>query len=159
MAEKVYLTKAGFEKLRKELESLKAEKIQLSAEIGEAAAQGDLRENFGYHAAKERQTEVLRRIGELEQKLVAAQMIESLDIPNGEVRIGTKIYLEEHPSKERTQWVLLDALEADTETGSISVHAPLSQGLLGHKEGERVTVNLPNGRSVTYTIIKIERLK
>ncbi|MBI2069144.1 MAG: transcription elongation factor GreA [Elusimicrobia bacterium] len=153
----VYLSRAGFEKLRKDLDELKKERTRLSEEIGEAASQGDLRENFGYHAAKARQADVLRRIAEIEQKLLSARLFDELDIPKGEVRIGTRVTLEEVPSKETYEWALVGADEADADDGKISVHAPLSQGLLGHKAGETVKVELPRGPS-TYKILKVERL-
>ncbi|MBI4668916.1 MAG: transcription elongation factor GreA [Elusimicrobia bacterium] len=153
----VYLSRIGFEKLRKELEELKSEKVRLSQEIGEAAEQGDLRENFGYHAAKERQSEVLRRIGEIEQKLLSARLFDELDIPPGEVRIGTRVALEESPGGEKNEWAIVGTEEADASEGKISVHAPLSQGLLGHKAGETVKVELPRGPA-TYKIVSVERI-
>ena len=68
MAGETYLTREGFEKLRKEMDNLQAQKRELSLMIGEAREQGDLRENAGYQYAKEKQSEVMRRIMELEQK-------------------------------------------------------------------------------------------
>ncbi|MBI4064706.1 MAG: transcription elongation factor GreA [Elusimicrobia bacterium] len=153
----VYLSRVGFEKLRKELEELKKEKVRLSEEIGEAASQGDLKENFGYHAAKARQADTLRRIAELEQKLLSARLFDELKIPNGEIRIGTKVILEELPGKESQEWAIVGAEEADAGEGKISVHAPLAQGLLGHKVGEKVTIQLPRG-PLTVKVVKIERI-
>ncbi|MEK7288292.1 MAG: transcription elongation factor GreA [Elusimicrobiota bacterium] len=157
MTEKVYLSRAGFEKLKTDLDILRKEKAGLSIEIGEAASQGDLRENAGYTAAMERQQEVLNRIIDLERKLGSAQLIEEINIPQGEIRIGVKVTLEETPGGDESQWALVGSEEADINEGKISVHAPLSQGLLGHKEGEIVTVHLPRG-PITYKILKVARL-
>lgn len=151
-----YLTREGFEKLRKKLEELRKEKARLSHEIGEAASQGDLKENVGYTAAKEQQADVLRRIGEIEKKLLSARLIDDMNFPKDEVRIGATVTLEEVATGEQWRWLLVDEDEADVANGKISVRAPLSQGLLGCKTGEQVTVNLPVGPT-TFKIIKIER--
>src|SRR5262249_875904 len=92
---KTYLSREGFEKLRKELEKLKAEKRQTSKAIGEAMEQGDLRKNAGYKYAKDRQAELLRRIGEIEEKLSSAQLIEELGLKTDEVRIGASVTLSD----------------------------------------------------------------
>lgn len=157
MPENVYLSRAGFEKLRAELDELRKEKANLAIEIGEAASQGDLRENAGYTAAMERQQEILNRIGDLEKKLRSAQLIDELNIPNGEIRIGTKVTLQEIPGGDKAEWALVGSEEADITDGKISVHAPLSQGLLGHKEGETVKVQLPRGVS-TFKILRVTRI-
>ncbi|MEK6542953.1 MAG: transcription elongation factor GreA [Elusimicrobiota bacterium] len=151
-----YMSRDGLEKMRKRLGELRKEKVVLTAEIAEAASQGDLKENVGYHAAKERQADVARRIGDIEKKLLSVRLIEDLDIPKDEVRIGATITLAEEPSGDEWVWTLVDEQEADVAAGKISVRAPLSQGLLGHKAGETVRVELPIGPT-TFKIIKIER--
>ena len=72
--EKFYVSRKKYEDLVNEIKRLKEQKAQLSDEIGEAAAQGDLKENAEYHAAKEKQAETLRRIDDLERDEVAMHM-------------------------------------------------------------------------------------
>lgn len=140
-----YLTRAGYEKLVKDLEGLKKQKTILSREIGEAAEKGDLRENADYTTAKERQGEVLRRIHELEDKLKKARLIDDLKIPEGEVQIGVKVTLLDKDDGDEMEWTLVGADEADPGAGKISVYAPLSQGILGKKVGDEVSIDLPAG--------------
>lgn len=150
-----YLTRAGYEKLKGDLEDLKKKKRRLSTEIGEAAEKGDLRENAEYTSAKEKQAEVLRRIGEIESKLKGAQLIDELKVPKGEVRIGVKVTLKEKESGEEFSYSLVGPEESDPAQGKISVLSPLAQGLLGHKKGEEVKVILPAGAKV-FVILDTE---
>ncbi|MBR4592787.1 MAG: transcription elongation factor GreA, partial [Elusimicrobiaceae bacterium] len=74
-----------------ELKDLKELKAQLSNEIGEAAAQGDLKENAEYHAAKEKQAETLIRIQDLEERLRNAQITDDLAVDKSKARIGATV--------------------------------------------------------------------
>ena len=67
-----YISKEGYEKLKKDLVELNHKKVEVASEIGEAREQGDLKENVGYTAAKEKQALILERIGEIENKLQSA---------------------------------------------------------------------------------------
>ena len=87
----IYMTRAGYEKLVKELEMLRERKQALSKEIGETREQGDLRENAGYHYARERQSETLRRISEIETRISGAKIIDDMDLPKDQVIIGMKV--------------------------------------------------------------------
>lgn len=154
MAGETYLTREGFEKLRKEMDKLQEEKRELSKMIGEAREQGDLRENAGYQYAKEKQAEVMRRIMELEQKLSRARLIEETKVAKNEVRIGAKVTIKELLSDSEFSYTFVGPDESDPSNGKLSVHSPLAEGLLGHKTGETVTINLPAGKK-QFKIIKI----
>ena len=156
MAKETYLTREGFEKLRKEMGSLHEQKRELSKMIGEAREQGDLRENAGYQYAKEKQAEVMRRIMDLGQKLSNARLIEETKIAKDEVRIGAKVTLKELSSNSEFFYTFVGQEESDPSNGKLSVHSPLGEGLLGHKPGETVTVALPAGTK-QFKILKIER--
>ena len=156
MAGETYLSRQGFEKLRKEMDRLQAEKQELSKMIGEAREQGDLRENAGYQYAKEKQAEVMRRIMDLEQKLSNARLIEETKIAKDEIRIGARVTLKEMSSDSEFSYTFVGQEESDPSNGKLSVHSPLGEGLLGHKIGETVAVNLPAGKR-QFKILKIER--
>jgi len=150
-----YLTRAGYHKLQKDLEDLRSRKHTLSSEISEAREKGDLKENGEYIAAKERLGEVMSRIGKIEEQLSGARLIEEIKIKNGVVQIGVRVTLKESGSDEEYCWTLVGEAESDPAAGRISVNAPLAQGLLGHKEGEEVEVQLPAGQK-TFRILKAE---
>ena len=149
-----YLTREGYERMKKQLEKLKQLKAHLSIEIGEAMAQGDLRENAGYTAAKERQAETLRKIDDLEGKLKGAKLIDDLKLPKDEVRIGARVTVKDDDGEEST-YTLVGPDESDFASGKISVLSPLAQGLVGHKAGTDVKVQLPAGPR-RFKILKIE---
>jgi transcription elongation factor GreA len=97
--------------------------------------------------------EVMGRIAKIEDQLSNARMIDDLAFKTGEVQIGARVKLQETASKEESEWTLVGPAESDPMSGRISVHAPLAQGLLGHKVGEEVKVDLPAGKK-TFKILE-----
>ncbi len=149
-----FLTRAGFQKLVAELESLKKMKTQLSLDIGEAREKGDLKENAEYHSAKERLGEVMTRISKIQDKLQSPKIIDELKSPKGVVAIGCKVTLKDEDGDEFA-YALVGEDESDPSEGKISVFSPLAQGLLGKKVGEKVEVQLPAGPR-RFQILKTE---
>ena len=150
-----YLTRAGYDKLKQELEALMKQKTQVSLDIGEAREKGDLKENAEYHSAKEKMGEVMGRIGQIQDKLQSAKIIEEMDIPKDTVAIGTTVDLEDSDG-DTVEYALVGEDESDPNEGKISVQSPLGSGLLGRKSKETVEVQLPNGPR-TFKILKVSR--
>jgi len=151
----VYLTKDGYEKLKAELAKLNHEKTEIAREVDETRAQGDLKENAGYHAAKERQGMIFSRIHELQTKLHTAKLVDDLQVNKDEIRLGATVTMVDELSKNRMIYTLGSADEADPSQGRISVSSPLAQGLLGAKAGATVRIKLPGGEKV-LNILKVE---
>ncbi len=152
----VYLTKEGFEKLQAELTELKRQKNELSVEINEAREQGDLKENAGYIYGKEKQSQVMSRINELEVRLRSAKIVDnSLAINKDEIRLGATVTMRDENTKATLTYTLSSADEADPSAGKISVSSPLAQGLLGSEAGATVKVRLPSGEK-ELAILKVE---
>ena len=153
----VYLTREGYEKLRKKLEHLKAvRRREISKEIGKAIAHGDISENAEYDAAKEAQALTEKRIAELENKLGCVRIIDDEDIPKDQVLIGATVKLKDLDSGEELRYTLVSELEADFSQGKISVTSPVGKGLLGHRENESIEIKIPAG-ILRYQILKITR--
>jgi len=153
----IYLSREGYEKLRKELEHLKTVKRrELSKAIGEARAHGDISENAEYDAAKEAQGLNEKKIFELDDKLARAKMLEDENIPTDEVLIGATVKLKDMDSGEELEYTLVAEEEADYTQNKISVSSPVGMGLLNHKENEVVKIKIPAG-TLTYKILKILR--
>ena len=151
----VYLTKDGYEKLKEELAKLNNEKIEIAREVEETRAQGDLKENAGYHAAKERHGMILNRIHDLQTRLHTAQLIDNLEVNKDHIRLGATVTMTDKASGNQLVYTLGSADEADPGQGRISVSSPLAQGLLGTKAGETVRIKLPGGEKVLI-ILKVE---
>ena len=151
-----YLTKEGLAKLQAEHKALLAQKRQLTEEVNQAAAMGDLRENAEYHAARERLQHVAARLAELDTKLTYVQLIDELDVKSGEARVGTQVTLEDRQTKERFSYFLVGPDEADPPNGKLSIASPLGKSLLGKKEGEEFTLTLPKAVA-SYRVIAVGR--
>lgn len=157
MSHEIYLTKAGFEKLREELERLKTtERRRIARAIGEARLQGDISENAEYDAAKDAQAHCEARIAELEGKLTHVRIIENENIPSDKVFIGAIVTLKDLDSKETLQYMMVSPEEANYEENKISIFSPVGKALLGKAAGEEVAISVPAG-TLRYKIEKIRR--
>ncbi len=155
MSETFYVSRKSYEKLRQDLEDLKKLKTQLSEEIGEAARQGDLKENAEYHAAKEKQAETLSKINDLEIRLRNASITDDLDVDKTEARIGATVTIEDLEDGEQSSYTLVGSMESNPEKNLLSVKAPVAAALLGKKEGDVFEVILPRAKR-KYKLIKLE---
>lgn len=148
-----YISREGKKKLQEELKELKKQKEILSGEVAEAREKGDLKENAEYHAAKERLSDILNRIGKVSDALTSSRLTDELEIEKDTVQIGVTVAIEDQEDHDKQEWTLVGQAESDPAAGKISVDSPLAQGLLGHKVGERVRVDLPAG-PMTFKILK-----
>ncbi len=157
MSKYAYLSREGYEKLRKELNHLKqVRRPEISRQIGEARAHGDISENAEYDAAKEAQGHLERKIHQLESKLSRARIIEEEQIPDDKVYIGAIVELKDLDRGRELRYTLVDEEEADYSQGKISVTAPVGRGLLGREVGETINIKVPSG-TLRYQILKISR--
>lgn len=151
-----YLTRVGYEKLRRELAEMQAQRRVLSEEVGRARELGDLRENAEYHAAREKLAQLVSRMAELETKLADVQLVDDVGTDDGTIRIGATVALQDVASKERSTYTLVGPDEADPAQGKISVQSPIGEALLGHRANETVDIVLPRG-GYRVKILKVSR--
>ena len=148
-----YLTKEGLGKLNTELEYLKKIKRKEVAErLRTAASFGDLSENFDYANAREEQEFVERRIRELEDLLMHAEVVASKD-NSGKVQIGSRVVLQ--GEGKPLEFQIAGTREADPLNGKISLESPFGSALIGKKVGESVEIETPNGK-VMYRIAQVK---
>jgi transcription elongation factor GreA len=151
----VYITQEGLEKIKEELEYLKTtRREEISVKLQWAIAQGDLKENADYHAAKEEQGFTEGRIRDLEDSLRRAKII-SENGPRDRVRVGSKVTVCEVGYDEPETYFIVGAHEANPAEGWISNESPIGSALLGAKKGQRVTALTPSG-TITFEIKSIE---
>ena len=153
--ESIPITVEGFKKMRNELEELKKERPAVIQAIKEAREEGDLRENAGYEAARERQGMLEARINKLESRLPRCDVLDIHSMQGDKIAFGATVRIEDLDTGETKQFTLLGPDEADYNTGSISVHSPLAQAMLGKEVGDEVVVHAPKGR-IDYEIISVE---
>lgn len=146
----VYLTPEGRSKLEEELEYLcTTRRPQVAAYIELAKDGGDITENAGYDDAKNEQAFLEGRIATIEAMLENSVLIEESG-PSELVLLGSRVKVVEEVEEgdqdaQEQAYRIVGWAEADPKNGLISNESPLGQALLGHQEGEGVTVQTPDG--------------
>ncbi|MFC1666861.1 transcription elongation factor GreA [Candidatus Omnitrophota bacterium] len=157
MSDNIFLTKQGYEKIKKELNALKGSKRrEIANALENARLLGDLSENAEYESAKQAQAINERKISEIENKLVRARILEEESISTDKVYLGAKVKLLDLGSKEEICYMLVAEDEADFGQGKISASSPVGNALLGKKKGEVAYIKVPAG-TLKYKIIDISR--
>ena len=157
MPEHIYLSKEGRLKMEAELKRLKfEERPRLVAEIKRTMEMGDLSENAEYHAAKEAQRLLERKIAEFEDKLSRVRSVDTDKIPSDKVYLFAKVLVKDLRDDEEIEYQVVPADEADVDNDIISVQSPIGKSLLGKAEGEVVEITVPAGK-IRYEILKISR--
>ena len=153
------ITVRGAKLLRDELQTLKSEaRPMIINAIAEARAHGDLRENAEYHAAKEQQAFVEGRIAEIESRLANAEIIDTSKLSaRGRVVFGATVELTISETFEEVRYQIVGEMEADVESGLVSISSPIARALIGKEEGEVVVVVTPAGE-VEYEILSVQYL-
>jgi transcription elongation factor GreA len=156
--ETIYLTNEGYALMRQELDSVEKtlyeeipEKLKASKMNG-----GDLRENKEYMYLQSQQQYYEREVRRLTSILEAAEVLPEEDISKDEIGIGSRFILQDLTIKESGTFILVSSPEVDLEKGKISVSSPVGRLLLGKKEGDAVTAELPWGTS-QFRVIAINK--
>ncbi len=153
---KVYISAAGLERIKEELEGLRTVRRPEVAEMIQRAKElGDITDSAQYDAAKNEQAFLEGRIRQLEDSVRRALIIEEQDTQrDGTVRVGsTVVVLDGGGEKER--WTIVGRAEADAARGRISNESPVGGALLGRKAGDTIEIQTPSG-SQTLTVSKVE---
>jgi transcription elongation factor GreA len=153
----VWLTQDGYNRLKSELEYLSGPaRAELAAKIGEARDEGDLKENGGYHAAKDEQGKSEARIRQLEDMLRRAQVGETPK-DDGVVEPGMKVSVKFAGDDEVETFLLgsreLLVLDSSVDIDVYSPQSPLGAAILGKKKGDKATYEAPNGKDVTVEVV------
>jgi len=149
------MTRQGYEALKQELTRLKrVERPANIKAIETARAHGDLSENAEYHAAKERQSFLEGRIGEISYKLGVAKVIDPDSVPKDVVRFASRVLVENLDSEEQMAYLIVGPDEVDIKQGKISMSSPLGSALIGKRPGDEAVLQAPGGKRM-YEIIDI----
>lgn len=167
MSDSILLTQDAYDRLKDELERLiLVERAEIAKRIQEAREEGDLKENGGYHAAKEEQGKIEARINRLEEMLANATIGEA-DAGDGVVKQGlvvscklngrdSEFFLGSHEIFEGTEY------EEAMEEGDFAVYSPdspIGQAIIGKRVGEQVSYSAPSGKEISVEIIGIKNFK
>ena len=144
-----------YKRLSEELEQLKThERGNIAAIIDEARAQGDLKENAEYHAAKDEQGLMEARIAELTDLVGRAQVVNPSSLAHERVSFGSTVEMTDQETDEEITYTIVGGTESNPSKGFISIQSPMARALMGKEEGDEVTLTLPSGKK-TYDIENI----
>ncbi len=153
--QKFPMTAQGLQRLEDELRRLKSnERPAVIRAIAEARGHGDLSENAEYHAARERQSFIEGRIGELEEIVSAAEVIDPSLLSGEHVKFGAVVELLDEETEKESTYQIVGVHEADIKSGRLSVSSPLAKALIGKRPGDTVSVPAPGGDRV-YEILSV----
>jgi transcription elongation factor GreA len=140
------MTRSGYEKLTAELVDLRSNgRAEISRQLEEARAFGDLSENAEYAAAKDEQAKLEARISWLEFQLSKAKVIDASDVDTSRVTLGTTVTIEDTTNKKVFTYTIVGSEEADPKLSHISSSSPVGKSLLGKSIGDEVHVKVPRG--------------
>ena len=149
------VSKEGYEKLKTELDHLKAvERQKVADNIREAKSHGDLKENAMYHEAKLNQRRLDNRIADLEHAVQVAQVVDHSDHPEDVAHIGSVVTVKDLEWGDELVLTLVGGFEADPANDLISITSPLGEALLGRTIGDEVTVVAPAGPQ-KYQVVSV----
>ena len=149
------MLRVTYTKLSEELEQLKSvERGVIAQIIDEARAQGDLKENAEYHAAKEKQGLMEARISELTDVVGRAQVVDPSTLAHERVSFGSTVQLIDQNTDEEISYTIVGGKESNPSKGLISIQSPMARALIGKEEGDEVSLTLPTGKK-TYDIEEV----
>ncbi len=119
---------------------------ELPAEIKKAVAMGDLSENAEYHMAKQRQTFVDARLGQLKRRMAELSLVNLANIPKDKAGFGSTVVVYDSTKDEEIVYRLVTSEESDVTKGLISTTSPIGRGLVGKRVGDVATIVTPNGK-------------
>ncbi len=157
MAQDIVLTQEGYDDLKAKLAVLKSEgRAEIAEKLKVARSFGDLSENSEYDEAKSEQAKLEAEINDIEAMLSRASIIDDEVANSAVVHPGSVVTIKgtAKGSTERT-YTITGFAQADPANGKISDESPVGKALLGHKVGDKVTVEAPRG-VMTYKITKLE---
>ncbi|ATZ24810.1 transcription elongation factor GreA [Streptomyces lavendulae] len=152
-----WLTQAAYDQLKAELDYLSGPaRTEIAMKIAAAREEGDLRENGGYHAAKEEQGKQELRVRQLTQLLENAK-VGTAPAAEGVVAPGTLVTIAFDGDEDDTLEFLLASREyASSDFETYSPQSPLGSGVMGKKVGEDAEYELPNGKKAAVRILAVK---
>ena len=156
MSDKIPMTAEGLARLEEELRHLRSTaRPEVIRAIAEAREHGDISENAEYHAARDRQSFIEGRVGELEDKVARAEVIDVSKLSGKTVKFGATVTLIDEDTDEKLTYQLVGEDEADVKQGRLAITAPLARALIGKSTGDSVEVHTPKGEKA-YEIRKVK---
>ncbi len=151
MSDTIPMTKAGYQKLKAEVERMDGVLMpEIAEKIAQARGEGDLKENAEYHAQREAQGQMQAKINLIRDKLSRAVIYDPSNSPKDQVAFGATVTVKDLAYGDEEEFTLVGAGEEDYDHGRILITSPMGQAMLGKKIGELAQYQAPKG------VIKLE---
>jgi len=146
MSDRIPMTRAGYDKIKNDLDRLNTVELpEILERLATARGEGDLSENAEYHGAQESRGLMEARINLLRDKLSRALLIDPSQLRKDEVGFGRTVKVKDLDFDDEEEFTLVGAGEEDYDNDKILFTSPLAQGLVGKKPGDRVEIEVPRG--------------
>ena len=141
------MTDKDYQTLTESLNDMKlVQRPKILVAIEEARQLGDLKENAEYHAAKEDQANINKRISELEDMITRVVIINPASLTHEKISFGSTVKLLDVKTEEEITYTIVSSPHSNPDIGNISFHSPLAKQLLGKSEGDEFVAQLPGGK-------------
>ena len=145
MHDLMQISQTGFNKLEEKLSQLEKKRTEVSKRVAEAREQGDLKENGAYTYGRQELGFIDGRLGELRANINRSETVDCTTVKCDRAMFGTVVTLLDLNTQEKVVYQLLGPNDADYDTGSISIHSPVGDAILGLSVGEKASVTIPRG--------------
>lgn len=150
-----YMTKEGYDRKMEEIAYLETVKRpEVTRAIAEARDKGDLSENSEYDAAKEAQGMLEMKIAQLKDLVANARIIDESKLTTDEVQMLNRVRIRNTSTGSEAEYTIVADSEADARAKKIAISTPIARGLLGHKKGDIVAIQVPAG-IINFEILEI----
>ena len=158
MAELKIYTPEGFKALQEELDYLVTVKVEENKkEISTARSFGDLSENSEYDEAKAEQGKIHARIAELREMIANARVLDESEVDKSRVSVGSIVTVYNETRGMEATYHIVGSYETDPVAGKISDQSAIGGGLMGSAVGEKVDIELPNGKTLHLVVRDVRR--
>jgi transcription elongation factor GreA len=155
MSDRIPMTRAGYDKIKAELDHLNTVELpKILERIAVARSEGDLSENAEYQYSQESRFLMEAKIRDLGDKLARATFLDPSQISTETVSFGCTVVVKDLVFDDTEEFTLVGAGEDDPNSGKINLSSPLAQGLIGKKVGDCVEINVPQG-TLKFEILEI----
>lgn len=151
------ITREGYDKLKAEIRHLEDVVLpDIAEKIAEARAEGDLKENAEYHGQREEQGRIAAKVAQLKTKLADCFVVDKADMPKGVVTFGSTVTIKDLDLDEEETYEFVGPGEEDYDgpVMKILTTSPIATALMGKKEGDKVTIELPR-TTMDVQVLKI----
>ncbi len=156
MPELIPISKTGFEKLKEELSELEEKRKKVAKDVAEAREQGDLKENGAYIYGRQQLGFIDGRIGEIKGSMNFADIVDCTKVSCDKAAFGTVVTIKDLDADKNITYQLLGPNDADLDNGSISIHSPVGDAIVGLAVGDKATANIPRGE-FNFEVVEITK--